>query len=214
VLIVQDDACGPYRTLPRHELSRVECKPRVILPCFPWAHQGLPELPQDYACRVLTEPFLVRDGRPHTLFEDIHADDSFPGPLPSDFWFGVLVEHVQDGRCVLRRVPCTTTRYLAFLRRHDIVLNNLSLLNALEAHCGTEPFWLIEISVPELYQWNSNRLGEILIQGNARVPGDGRVLAVRLPGVLSLLEDGNQTRHYRIHGAYHYPNSTARHGAF
>jgi hypothetical protein len=89
---------------------------------------------------------------------------------------------------VLRTVLIERVRYLEHLRAsraHDgssLSDQEIGLLNELP-----EWFWMVEISLPQLYTGNRSKLGEVLINANQEPdPADiaRSVLAVRLPSIL------------------------------
>lgn len=202
-LVVQDDNFGPYCFLPRRTLLRRN--PSVIIPRFPWAHEGHPELLQINAHRLLTERFIQRGDSRRTLLQDILASEAAPRDRQANPWFFEVLEHVAKGTYVLRAMPCTMSRYADFLKEHPEILGDRwELIHGIMAKAEKEPFWLVEISIPELYQWNSRRLGEMLLHGDAGAPGEGEATVVRLPGVLSMIFDRDHVEHHQVGGDYHY----------
>lgn len=204
-LIVQDDNFGPYCILPKHSL--VDRNPAVILPTFPWVDSVRPEFPEIFARRVLSKQFIVQSrrhfNRKQTLFESILKSDA--KPAKTSRWFYEVLDHIAAGTCILRTIPCTWPRYEQFLKRNNILSGVEEVISGVADKCRKGPFWLVEISIPDLFQWNANRLGEIIVHGDATDPGTGPATLVRLPGVLTMLYQGGYAEHYSISGDAYYP---------
>ena len=102
---------------------------------------------------------------------------------------------------ILRHVPITTEEYLAKLRKcrdwegeHEPE----EVIQALKSFLPKKrKFWMVEISVPEVFPTNKRKLGEILLDASypLDVEGDSNFVFGRLPGnfilLKSLAEDGN-----------------------
>lgn len=117
-------------------------------------------------------------------------------------WIKRLRKYDSDkNRVILRHVPITTEEYLAKLRKcrdwegehepEEIILALKSFLPK------KRKFWMVEISVPEVFPTNKRKLGEILLDASypLDVEKDSNFVFGRLPGnfilLKSLAEDGN-----------------------
>ncbi|MCP4645976.1 MAG: hypothetical protein GY851_36365, partial [bacterium] len=93
------------------------------------------------------------------------------------------------------------------------------ILDQLQGDC----MWMVEISIPDLFQTNTNRLGEVILAEIPRPPcghdeecegeedeGGGReVRLVRLPGTVSIPGQGkHRMAHYATDADYYYPATT------
>lgn len=198
-LIVQDDNFGPHCTLPRQTL--VNRNPVVVLPNFPWAVGGRTEAAEYFATSLLRAQFPEIGGS--TLFETILSSDVRPDSRESNPWFYRLLDHVSHSTHVMRTLPCTSSRYLNFLSDNDVLAKDDPTYDQIKQLIGTDPFWLVEISIPELYQRNNTRLGEILVHGNIADLAQARVSLFRLPGLVVLFSE-NEMQCIKINGDYHY----------
>ncbi|MFP4501428.1 MAG: hypothetical protein ACLFTT_10555 [Candidatus Hydrogenedentota bacterium] len=221
-LIIQDDNFGPYCILPLKELYASE--PAVVAPFFPWSAGLSPMDIQFCACLLLYQPVLASDTERLALIDDIclaldarginvHSDESM-------YWFRVLLHHMQRHELVLRTVPMTRKEYLG---RLNSCLEEVGesipgeLEDKITDFLPDTPFWLVEISIPEIYRRNNRLLGEVLIEcrsgkGGTSASKSAQPLLARLPGVVSLfsVQVHNGLRavcadHYSLAMAYHYP---------
>ena len=127
------------------------------------------------------------------------------------YWFHELRRHLREGRCVLRTIPCTLDDYLDFLKRERVFGgygdDESVYLEAVREHIFHRCFWLVEISVRELYEWNKHRLGEIIFCEG----GDGQELQaafLRVPGFIDFMDGDGDPYPIAVDGHYHYPLST------
>lgn len=206
-LLVQDDNFGPYCRLPKHILR--ERNPAVLLPRFPNCPSCRPEWVEIQVANFLKLP--VFDYKSRTLIQDILAANLFPLESHDAFWFRVMLDHLNDDRLILRTIACTKKQYLKWLLKNEIVLPDSMEYIRLRDHLWGEegkepPFWLVEVSVPELYTYNERKLGEVVFY-TGLPPGIERFSCVRLPGMLTLVDRINgKPEHVRLEGSdYHYP---------
>lgn len=201
-LIVQDDNFGPYCTLPRAALW--EKRPVVVLPKFPWSDKLTPMLVERVAAVILSQPPMNGKSYFHDVFSSHVAQDLGN----SNFWFHELIKHVSSKTYVLRTLPITPQNYIASVTTptEDGTIIDAERdfdPNIILMRLGKKNCWMVEVSVPELYQRNERRLAEILIQqGNN---GDPELKVVRLPGVMSVASASSGFTHRPIQGKYHYP---------
>ena len=97
-------------------------------------------------------------------------------------------------------------QYAHFLesKKHKILAGADEVISGIKAKFGSDPCWLVELSIPELYQTNEDRLGEIIVRENASNNEECDVVLVRIPGLLTILFPDGRHEHYGIGGAYHY----------
>lgn len=131
---------------------------------------------------------------------EVAAADYFysilPNLPPSDPvpWLRRLWEYVDDQRLILRHVPITKAQYLEHLRIIDdweFRKESESTINAFETSVSVGEFWMVEVSVPEVFPTNKRKLGEILLDASKplspETDGASFVLA-RFPGSFVFFE--------------------------
>ncbi len=211
-LIVMDDNFGPYSTLPKSMLR--EQLPAVVVPK---PHQSKRQLlagadVERFAAELLCD-YEFENGR---YFQSLLNSNARPDQ--SNYWFWTLLQRVIQKRYVLRTLAIKPSDYEIFLNKHHPEDCNQCVLgpecerlleDLIRGRIGDFPTWLVEISVPELYQWNNRRLGEIILQEDLDEPGTLRLSVIRVPGVLSVPNSDEKTvKHYPVRGNYHYPIAT------
>jgi hypothetical protein len=128
---------------------------------------------------------------------EIAASDYFYSILPStpnssDLpWLVRLRSYVQNAhrqRLILRHIPISKDGYLEELRtQSDWEGNSVAeaTIEELERRIAPDKFWMVEVSVPEVFPTNKRKLGEILLDATRDLSdatdGSSFVLA-RLPG--------------------------------
>lgn len=155
----------------------------------------------------------VKDPRNFTYLDVMFwlSQQQNPNFTQNLFWFHELRKHLREGRCVLRTTPCTLTDYVSFLRHaqvfHDCLPGEEEWLAGIEKHVKARCFWLVEISVRELYEWNKHRLGELIVCEDGKDQGLQPVF-LRVPGFVDFPgEDGLPKP---VGATYHYPVSRIR----
>jgi hypothetical protein len=103
-------------------------------------------------------------------------------------WLRRLWEYVADQRLILRHVPITKAGYLEHLRNledWEYKKESASTIRAFETSVSADKFWMVEVSVPEVFPTNKRKLGEILLNASAplspETDGSSFVMA-RFPG--------------------------------
>lgn len=132
--------------------------------------------------------------------------DSFPGW--KEHWQKRLAKLDKDGELLIRRserlVLRTTlhtglqyTNHLKAVKGWNREKTISSWLTESMSSVADDPFWVVEVSLPELFSANRRKVGEILVRAD-RQPATGRdftsFLLARLPGcfvLLQSLESGN-----------------------
>ena len=112
-------------------------------------------------------------------------------------------------RYVLRTILIDRERYLEHIRTsnsHDLSAlskEELSLFDELP-----ERFWMVEISLPQLYAGNRSKLGEVLIDALHDASPDDlttSLLALRLPSILVKKNGDGTMRWYSLSMLAHSP---------
>jgi hypothetical protein len=103
-------------------------------------------------------------------------------------WLRRLHHYVATKRLILRHVPITKEDYLRELSEHmdwEERKESKDTINDLENDLTVDRFWMVEVSVPEVFPTNKRKLGEILLDATTglsnQVDGASFVLA-RVPG--------------------------------
>lgn len=197
-LIVQDDNFGPYSTLSRSELARRS--PSIVVPRFPGSSVYSADQVEVLA-HLQLQWQVFDDGQ--TYFQQV----STKLPRVSDvYWFNTLQRHLANQLCVLRTTPIIPDEYINWLedssrlecKQKGIADDEVDdYIDDVKRHKILGPTWLVEVSIPELYQWNNFRLGEVLIQELYERPDEPVVWLVRMPGVLSLPDIGKNMYDHR-----------------
>ncbi len=131
---------------------------------------------------------------------EVAASDYFYSILPNlpfsdDLpWLRRLREYVDNQHLILRHVPITKQQYLESLRRMDDwegLKENKETIREFEASVSGDKFWMVEVSIPEVFPTNKHKLGEILLDASqalsTRTDGSSFVLA-RFPGSFVFFE--------------------------
>ena len=192
MFICHDDNFGSNYCIPRHylhtgsETACQECKSGTDKK----AHQAC-------VCYVIgTFPAAVKINP--VAAEAIGADFLFElkNHIPADGneWITRLARTADRHKLVLRPILVTPEEYsshLAAVRGWSGAQISKPLLNALE-NLTDEWFWLVELSVSELFAANKRKIGEVLIRAtveyDSQRPFDSFVIA-RLPGYFALYNE-------------------------
>jgi len=194
MFICHDDNFGSNYCIPRHYLhtgSETACKD-----CRNKTDQ---DAHQACVCYVIgTLPSAVRVNPVEA--EAIGADFLFElkDHIPSDDneWIARLKRTAGRHKLVLRPILVTAEEYichLAAVRGWSGSQISAACLKAFE-NLAAEWFWLVELSVSELFAANKRKIGEVLIRStveyDAQLPFDNFVLA-RLPGYFALYNEAS-----------------------
>ena len=191
--VAHDDNWGSNYCIPRHYL-------RPQKPPVPGQPAPEPEeaVSQCVAHVISTMPKEVKLNPVRA--EIIGADYLFTilPQLPPDNnpWARRLRTYAQSHLLVLRPFLLSFTEYTAHLEKvRDWDRNPIQerLIDAFKAAFRDERFWMIELSVPELFSANLRKVGEVLVRAEAlpRVPRDlSSFVLARLPGYFALLAGG------------------------
>lgn len=192
-LLVQDDKVGPYCTLQRATLANR--KPLVIIPRFPDSMMESPESVEQSVSSLFSER---RFGN-QTFFSKLNEFAEKKGA--QSYWLDKLLEHVSSGTFVLRTLRTTADAYCDFLKNNGM---DVDMINEVKDRlAGRRTIWLVELSIPELFQINNCRLGEVLLAedvvGAKKSPKeDLELCAVRIPGVLTVVDSSGGISSYPI----------------
>jgi hypothetical protein len=188
--LIHDDNFGPYFAFSSRAL---EFDPKVKARWIVALHPIWPTVRPDYAegaAAVLLANFLPSLA-PHGR-----------GP-----WFEMMTQTTL--RYVLRTILIDRENYLEHIRgskSHDMSVltqEEISLLGELP-----DRFWMVEVSLPQLYAGNRSKLGEVLIDAlNEPSPNDlaTSLLALRLPSILVKRSEDATMRLYPLSMFAHSP---------
>lgn len=117
-------------------------------------------------------------------------------PVADNKWFGRLKYYAYCYKLVLRPILVSKFEYIKHLKElrdweNDSI--DLDLIKAFDTFMEEEPYWLVELSIPELFPANKRKVGEVLIRGNIDFdqanPFNSFVMA-RLPCFFALYSNG------------------------
>lgn len=184
-LIVQDDNFGPYHTVQKSDL--LKSIRGVIFPTGDLLPRNIEPSLCEYIVSVVLGGSMTPDSDPPVL-------SAIRDSMTDTFWIDRLAAAVADHKLVLRVTSVKTTYLLDSISNE---YGNSGFFEAIDENYRTQSEYLIvEISIPELYQWNNRRLGEaLLIRGKVRDRSDMGELesllikSIRLPGALITWKD-------------------------
>lgn len=136
----------------------------------------------------------------HDLYETFTpALTDHVGALPSP-WGRRCIEHLGNKRVVLRTVWVSRDSYVQQLA--DVVDQGADTWDAANAVLADLPetFWLVEVSIPELYTTNRMKLADVFV---AKEGDDIVAIGARYPGYLTMRENGYLMM-YELPGVDHY----------
>lgn len=205
-LIVQDDNFGPYTMLPTRYL--LNALTQAIIPKFKWSKQPTPaviEICAERGLRAACWPKNYKNdhANPGAKYDYLFKVIRKKCPQPrSNFWFYQLEDNVRRGSFVLRTIPITLKEYLDSLLSDKILHkeHNYDIFQCIESAIRTTNgkdtmLWLVEISIPELFQHNNRKLGEVIIQERDKEPWCN---VVRLPGLFVFRNDSDRCTCYGV----------------
>ena len=137
-------------------------------------------LPVGWACSG-TEAEVAASDYFYSILPNLPPSNDVP-------WLRRLWEYVADQRLILRHVPITKKGYLEHLRAiedWEYRKESGSTIDEFDTSVSSEKFWMVEVSVPEVFPTNKRKLGEILLDASMPISletdGSSFVLA-RFPG--------------------------------
>ncbi|MBJ7410403.1 MAG: hypothetical protein JHD15_08570 [Phenylobacterium sp.] len=204
-LVVHDDLLGPYYCISRSGLferptgRRATLKPNAALALLPPAVEVSPVQAEEVAREAFAKihPALRRHG------------------FGTGVWWDLLTR--DRARRVYRTTLVRRDDYIAGLRsapfRRNAKADALETLADLESKIP-EQFWLVELTLPQLFVGNRAKLGELLIEV---APADdlAAVAGFRLPGVIAsraaepnafMLSGFPLVRHSAMHAPIYHSN--------
>ncbi len=112
----------------------------------------------------------------------------------SQIWNKRLLDYARTNKLVIRTVIISKDAYIKHLTNMSDWKNKKILkknIDVLKKYLQNRYYWLIELSVPELFSSNKRKLGEILI--DAQIPLKNKInfkhyVLARIPGYFSLFE--------------------------
>jgi hypothetical protein len=188
--LIHDDNFGPYFAFSSRALEfDANVKARWIVALHPiW-----PEVRPDYA-----------EGAAAVLLANLLPSLT---PLGRGRWFEMMTRN--QLRYVLRTVLIQREKYLEHIRAsksHD--LTNLSDVELELFNELPEWFWMVEISLPQLYAGNRSKLGEVLIDALSEASSvdlTTSLIALRLPSILIKRNGDGTMRWYPLSMLAHSP---------
>jgi hypothetical protein len=144
-------------------------------------------LPTGWACSGVEAEVAAADYF-YSILPNLPPSDDVP-------WLRRLWEYVYDQRLILRHVPISKNQYLEHLRSMedwDFRKEADNTIEAFESSVSGDKFWMVEVSVPEVFPTNKRKLGEILLDAStalsAETDGISFILA-RFPGAFVFFEE-------------------------
>lgn len=133
--------------------------------CIPQAF--VKPLNADYVVELLPKGYAYSE----TMAEIVAADYFYPilpvllPKMPLNPWMRRLVEYVLNGKLILRCVAASKKSYLRALGKASDWEGNQERAESLDhlQQLSPDRFWMVEVSVPEVFSTNKRKLGEILL---------------------------------------------------
>lgn len=200
--IMHDDNWGSNFCCPKHYLRAPDDRRRDRNSSESEEAKGSQEsraINAEWLAHVLaTLPRGVKMGPIHAEAIGLDFLSTLLPQMPSDEneWSRRLINHERSGLVVYRPVLVTGDEYVDHLRkvRGWLKKRRISgvILEALHSVLGKGQYWMVEMSLPELFSSNLRKIGEVLLDPTA-TPRPERdfssfVLA-RMPGNFALLEN-------------------------
>jgi hypothetical protein len=197
MFVAHDDNWGANYCIPRGYIhARQECNRLQPAP------QLCPETTAGVAYAISTFPKHVRLSSIRA--EAIGADYLFTIlpqlPQSATLWDKRLEFFANLDMLVLRPILVRGSEYIAHLasiRDWDGRKIRQNMLLGLKQNLKDETYWLVELSVPELFSANHRKVGEVLIRAEV-VTGKGRdfrnYVLTRLPGWFALYDGGGANK--------------------
>lgn len=118
-------------------------------------------------------------------------------PVDDNKWFERLKYYAYINMLVLRPILVSKAEYIKHLKEMcdwDEHTLDHDLINAFDTYMNEIPYWIVELSIPELFPANKRKVGEVLIRGNIDFdeanPFNSFVMA-RLPRFFALYANGS-----------------------
>ena len=182
--ICHDDNLGSNLCIPRHYLRIHSSKKK----------EKSPNLGADHVASVLaTMPWDVKLSsiRAEALAFECLAPILATLPVEGNVWVDRLRAALNAGRAILRTIMCSGIQYADHLARvrdwqyNKVIAQNISDIK----RTGLHTYWLVEVSIPDLFSSNKRKVGEILITADVSSSSarDFKNFALaRLPGYYTL----------------------------
>jgi hypothetical protein len=146
----------------------------------------------DYVVELLKPKFVIRGGQAeglslyllHSVIEQINTT--------RNIWLNRLAKYHEHSQIVLRAVAVEKTVYIDHIRNLKDWDGNSESKDAIELFNKNLPeaFWVVEVSIPQLFPANESKLGDIVINGQIELDLNDiyrHLLYVRLPGAYYML---------------------------
>jgi hypothetical protein len=201
--IVHDDNFGMCLCLPGHSFRPEEhvdpsmaFMPVMVLGVCPL---GTPSTLRSFDAQA------VAHHRLHELFDvKTPVQKTLLNSLVSPYYGFHLFSQLKEETAVFRAILATPQKYLAHLEQPDhlgVKLTPDQLARIRAPLQGYKQFWLVEVTIPDLYVGNKTKLADIAIDPSYRFDkkdkGPAGILFMRLPGVL-LTPQNDPSAHYVV----------------
>lgn len=167
-IIMHDDNYGPYYCMPTQYLERK--KPRIII-VSPFKLELYGNIAETHAAQALYTWIIPKC-------------KSYATPCR---WMDYFMKYFKSNELILRTMFIKKDNYINYLKN---LKENLSTIIEYSIQLP-DHFWVVEISLPELFSINRKKVGEIIIK-NVDITKEAEPIAtVRLPGLFINLRKDN-----------------------
>ncbi|MEW6621158.1 MAG: papain-like cysteine protease family protein [bacterium] len=187
--VIQDDNFGPYLTSPRNFFTRENIS-KVIVPLI----ENFPL----YAEEI--EDYIV-----YSFLADFKFHKQMK--LNKTIWTDVYLHHLTEDKILLRTFLIERDEFIKSIRKsnapQDIKTFYTNPVLFPKMTSDISKFWLIEISIPEIFIHKHYRLGEVLINPYEE-DWLKAILSIHLPGVLFAKNPEGRLEEYLINNDVPY----------
>jgi hypothetical protein len=152
----------------------------------------------DYVAEILKPNFLIRGAQAEGL--SLQLLYSIIGYLEAEdnHWLKRLIIYTKSQQIVLRAIAINKEKYISHISNVQDWDSNSEFIHTIDLFSKRLPesFWVVEISIPQLFPANERKLGEILINGQVELNINDiyrNLLYIRLPGGYYMLNYPSST---------------------
>jgi len=193
MFIAHDDNWGSNFCIPRRYLhSKRICKDSNPLKFCPSEGEGVAFVISTMPTSLKINPIQAEVIGADFLFSILNLV-----PNGRNKWSDRLKRYAKSQLLVLRPILVTNEKYVNHLSEiSDWSGNKIAetILETLKLHLQDNEYWLIELSVPELFSANRRKVGEILVRSDVEVGTErnlNQFVMARLPETFVLRSDGD-----------------------